>query len=121
MVHPLVIKVGREIITRHAPKLFSKYNKTEKKLFTSLYGHARGRGVRHGLAGGSAIGSLISSDGLDLDNGSLSQINGTTSGTTDKTRSGQFRVSGKKYRSKYHSRARKRCTCPRKYKSGSYR
>ena len=37
-------------------KVFSRY---ESKVYTKLYGTARGRGVRHGLTAGGIAGSLI--------------------------------------------------------------
>jgi len=93
MVHPLVISLGSKIIRSGISglKTFSRY---EGKTYTKLYGRTPGRGVRHGLALGSAAGSLIKPDnGIEPD-GSISQNNGIKASKSNQARSGYKRNSG---------------------------
>ncbi len=57
-------------------RAFSKY---ESKVYTGLYGRSAGRGVRHGLAAGGVVGSLISNQDDGLNDGKISKTNVRTS------------------------------------------
>ncbi len=101
MVHSLVISVGSKLLRSGVAglKTFSKY---ESKVYTGLYGRARGRGVRHGLAAGATIGSLIKSDnGIEPD-GKVPFKNGSNANQPNKARGGPQR-NGRSSRSRYIS------------------
>ncbi len=96
-------------------KVFAQY---ESKVYTGLYGAHAGRGVRHGLAAGGAIGSFINSGGSENGNGQIPKGNGAEAGSKDQAykRSGSNSYSRKRapsncyprYRYSYSRRGRKR-------------
>lgn len=91
-------------------KTFSKY---EAKTYTKLYGYPRGRGVRHGLAGGAAVGSFIGQGDSLLDDGAISQTAVNEANKSNQARNRRFGNSGSKYKSStnYGSNKRYSCTC----------
>ncbi len=120
MVLGVIIKgvsIAAPIIARYA----LRYGRAEDKVFTRLYGTARGRGVRHGLAAGGITGGLISQGEDVLDDGEIPYLNGNKARAKDKARGGQFRNSGKGYRASRVSYHRKRCSCYRRNNRSRYR
>ncbi len=114
MVIIQVIKTGIALAP-HLKRGLKIYSKYESKVFTRLYGQSRGRGVRHGLAAGSAVGSLISGDNLSGDNGSVPYFNGNKTRPSSKARGGFSQYSTKGYKSAYSTRKGRGCPSPRKY------
>ncbi len=120
MVLGIILK-GIQVTSPHIAKALIRYSRAEGKVFNKLYGTTRGRGVRHGLAAGGVVGSLISTESPSDDNGSLSKEDGNASGKQNKTRSRFKRnTSSRRYNKQYPS---KRCRCARnnKYRSSHYR
>ncbi len=111
-LHGAVIGIGIRALVQGA-KVFAKY---EGKTYTKLYGQARGRGVRHGLAGGGVIGSFIKDDnGIEPD-GKVQKPNGSKTGKSNQARFRQF--------SNYSFKRRARvqhCNCNRYSYSRKYR
>ncbi len=107
----------------------SKFVIAETKFWRGLYGPSgrypgvsnykqAAQGIKHGLAGGSAIGSLIGSEGKGPTGGTI-QIN--TPYKQDKTRKRYSASSSSKFKFKRSNRKGRRCTCARKYRRSSYR
>ncbi len=114
----VVVKIASlvgEAIIKYGPRAFKAYNKTERKIFTSLYGHARGRGVRHGLAGGSAIGSLINNQDDGLNDAKIPIGKRPKTSSSNQARNRRFRNSNSGYYSKSKSYKNRRCSCHSKY------
>ncbi len=105
--------VLHQIIVREAIRYGARFFKFEKKAFDKLYRDypvGVGRGVRHGLTVGSAVGSLINKE-EDLLNGGISQKsrNGSPASSQDKARGRFAKRSGGKYfrKSKFDSYCRR--------------
>ncbi len=69
MLGPIIIQVAKTGL-----RLAGKYYAVESKAFSKLYtgfpkSKVIGRGVRHGLVGGSIAGSLIGEGGVETGNG----------------------------------------------------
>ncbi len=108
-----IAKVAIAASSKYGVRGLKGYSRAEGRVFTRLYGHARGRGVRHGLAAGGVIGNLIN-------NGEEPPVNGKVpkfypSNSKNKARGGQFRYSSQGNRVRYSSNKRRRrnCTCGR--------
>ncbi len=93
------ISIAAPIIGRYA----LRYGRAESRVFNRLYGTARGRGVRHGLAAGGVAGTFIKSDnGIVGDAEIPFKRNGPKASKPYKTRS----------RFKRNSRSRCNCRVP---------
>ncbi len=117
MVLGIVSKVIPPLI--QGLKIFSKY---EGKTYTKLYGVSRGRGVRHGLASGGVVGTLINQDNTELDDGKIpSNEYGNKASSKNKARSGFKRNSSRNYSAKYRNYKSNRYACSCKHNSSYYR
>ncbi len=107
----------------------SKYAIYETKIWRGLYGPSgrypgvsnykqASRGIQHGLAAGSAIGSFIST-GDEPPN--VYGPNVSTPSQPYKTRSGRGRGPGGRYSKQFRNNRHRRCSCSSKYKSSRYR
>ncbi len=115
MVLGALVKAG-QIAAPFVARAAIRYSRAEGRVFNRLYGTSRGRGVRHGLAAGGVIGSLIGSGGDDSDNGSIPKKgNGPKTGKSNQARGRYISNS----RSRYSSR-QQRCKCHRYSNSRRY-
>ncbi len=104
----VLAKVAVEVAKLAARSLI-KYSGKEKQFWASRYGKVGGRAVRHGLATGPGIGSLLSSDnGIEPD---VSPKRGSYESSSNK--SNQTRGRSKRYSGSSRSRRFQRCSCKR--------
>ncbi len=105
------MSIAAPIIARYA----GKYGRAEGRVFNKLYGTTRGRGVRHGLAAGGAIGSVISNQDTALDDGTIQSGNGFKASSSNQARGRQFGSTGKGYKVRRPVNKKYRCSCHRKH------
>ncbi len=108
-------KIAIEAVKLGARSLV-KYTGKEKKFWSTRYGSTGGRAVRHGLAVGPGIGSLLSNDnGIEPDGKVSKPRYGAQTGKPDKARSGYKRYSSRRRR--VHVQY---CNCKRQSNSNKY-
>ncbi len=102
MIHQMVVTkivdLAIRLGARYGPSLvkaeYNIYRKSGWKPYAA-------RGISHGTAAGSYLGTLIKDGGLDTDNGQIQTSNGRNApNKQNKTRSRQFSNSGRRKRPK---------------------
>ncbi len=111
----VVGRIAVEVIKLGARSLV-KYSGKEKSFWASRYGRTGGRAVRHGLAIGPGIGSLLSNSGDTPGNGTIPFSNENVSNQSNQARGRFKRSSNRKY-----SSTKCRCGGNRYAYSGKYK
>ncbi len=114
----MVIAIVAKEVFKFAIKQTARYFATEKRAFNFLYRgfpSGFGRGVRHGLVGGSVIGNYITNEDLSNMNGVPVQQPNKARNPPYKTRGRFSRSNGSRYSSRLNGRKYSRCPRPRKY------
>ncbi len=78
-------------------------------------------GIRHGLGGGSIVGTFIDEDGTGVDGGQVQKGHEYAPYQQDKTRGGYSASTSGKRPFKFQNSSNKRCTCSRKSSRGYHR
>ncbi len=114
----VIAKIASELIRfgiRHKSGIlraeYSVYRKAGWKPYAA-------RGISHGTAGGSLLGTLIRDNNLDDSNASPKK---SYTGKPNQARSGRFRNGNRRYNASSRFNKRRRCSCSRNRYRRSYR